>query len=120
MCRLNIKRNFYPTTRNENFHGRDSDSVRSSLSVETILSPSINLTTVIKTIAQNKGQQLGAGCFGQVVMAEAVGLGGTETLTTVAVKMIRATAQSNEALTSLIRELKFSSTWDRTLTSLIY
>jgi hypothetical protein len=53
-------------------------------------------------------------------MAEAVGLGGTETLTTVAVKMIRATAQSNEALTSLIRELKFSSTWDRTLTSLIY
>jgi hypothetical protein len=53
-------------------------------------------------------------------MAEAVGLGGTETLTTVDVKMIRATAQSNEALTSLIRELKFSSTWDRTLTSLIY
>lgn len=106
--------------RNGNFQGRDSDSVRSSLSVETILSPSINLTTVIKIIAQNKGQQLGARCFGQVVMAEAVGIGGTETVTTVAVKMNRATAQSNEALTSLIRELKFSSTWDRTLTSLIH
>ncbi|EFX71680.1 hypothetical protein DAPPUDRAFT_59882, partial [Daphnia pulex] len=49
---------------------------------------------------------LGAGCLGQGVMAEAVGIGGTETVTTVAVKMIQATDQSNEALTSLIRELK--------------
>jgi hypothetical protein len=76
---LNIKRNFYPTTRNGNFQRRDSDSVCSSLSVETILSPSISLTKTIKTIAQNKGQQLGAGCFEHVVMAEAVGIIGIET-----------------------------------------
>jgi hypothetical protein len=35
-----------------------------------------------------------------------VGIGGTETVTTVAVKMVKATAQSNAALAALIRELK--------------
>ena len=54
----------------------------------------------------NEGQQLGAGCFGQVVKAEAVGIVDIESVTTVAVKMVRANAQSNDALSSLIRELK--------------
>ena len=53
----------------------------------------------------NEGQQLGAGCFGQVVKAEAVGIVDIESVTTVAVKMVRANAQS-DALSSLIRELK--------------
>ncbi len=59
-----------------------------------------------KPIAWHQGQQLGAGCFGRVVKAEAVGIGGTETVTTVAVKMVKATAQSDDALAALIRELK--------------
>jgi hypothetical protein len=60
----------------------------------------------VKIIAQNKDQQLGATCFGQVVMAEAVGIVDAETVTTVAVKMVIATAQSKDALAALIRELK--------------
>jgi hypothetical protein len=39
-------------------------------------------------------------------MAEAVGIVDAETVTTVAVKMVKATAQSRDALAALIRELK--------------
>jgi hypothetical protein len=50
---------------------------------------------------------LGSGCFGRVVKAEAVGIKDSEeTVTTVAVKMIKPTAKSNDALDALIRELK--------------
>ncbi|EFX64620.1 hypothetical protein DAPPUDRAFT_8242, partial [Daphnia pulex] len=39
------------------------------------------------------GQELGSGCFGQVVKADAVGIKDSdETVTTVAVKMIKLTA----------------------------
>lgn len=50
------------------------------------------------------GKQLGAGQFGRVVQARAVGLGGTGS-TTVAVKMVKSQTD-NEALTSLASELK--------------
>jgi FMS-like tyrosine kinase 1 len=60
----------------------------------------------VKIIAQNKGQKLGASCFGQVFKAEALGIVDAETVTTVAVKMVKATAQSRDALSALIRELK--------------
>ena len=69
----------------------------------------VKLKTIIEIIFLfflNEGQQLGAGCFGQVVKAEAVGIVDIESVTTVAVKMVRANAQSNDALSSLIRELK--------------
>jgi hypothetical protein len=50
---------------------------------------------------------LGSGCFGRVVRAEAVGIKGSEeTVTTVAVKMIKPTAKSPNALDALVRELK--------------
>jgi hypothetical protein len=40
-----------------------------------------------------EGQELGSGCFGQVVKADAVGIKDSdETVTTVAVKMIKPTA----------------------------
>jgi serine/threonine protein kinase len=54
-----------------------------------------------------KGQELGSGCFGRVVRAEAVGLkDADESVKTVAVKMIKPTAKSKDALVALIRELK--------------
>ncbi len=50
---------------------------------------------------------MGSGCFGRVVKAEAVGIKDSEeTVTTVAVKMIKPTAKSHDALDALIRELK--------------
>ncbi len=50
---------------------------------------------------------MGSGCFGRVVRAEAVGIKGSEeTVTTVAVKMIKPTAKSPNALDALVRELK--------------
>ncbi len=52
------------------------------------------------------GVQLGAGCFGRVVKAEAVGLKGSEeTIKTVAVKMVRSEANVS-AMEALISELK--------------
>ena len=50
------------------------------------------------------GKQLGAGQFGRVVQARAVGLGGAGS-STVAVKMVKCRAD-NTALTSLACELK--------------
>ncbi|XP_046462733.1 vascular endothelial growth factor receptor 1-like [Daphnia pulex] len=53
------------------------------------------------------GQELGSGFFGRVVKAEAVGLKDSEeTVTTVAVKMIKPTNNSDAALEALIGELK--------------
>ncbi|XP_046462720.1 fibroblast growth factor receptor 4-like [Daphnia pulex] len=53
------------------------------------------------------GKELGSGCFGRVVKGEAVGIKYLEeTVTTVAVKMIKPTSKSNDALDALIRELK--------------
>jgi hypothetical protein len=50
--------------------------------------------------------QLGAGCFGRVVKAEAVGIKDSEeTVKTVAVKMIKS-ATNVAALESLVSELK--------------
>jgi hypothetical protein len=52
------------------------------------------------------GVQLGVGCFGRVVKAEAVGLKGSEeTIKTVAVKMVRSEANVT-AMEALISELK--------------
>ena len=54
-----------------------------------------------------KGEELGSGFFGRVVKAEAVGLkDADENVTTVAVKMIKPTAKSQDALVALARELK--------------
>ena len=54
-----------------------------------------------------KGQELGSGCFGRVVKAEAVGLkDADENVTTVAVKMVKPTAKSKDAIVALVRELK--------------
>ncbi|EFX67214.1 hypothetical protein DAPPUDRAFT_130278 [Daphnia pulex] len=53
------------------------------------------------------GQELGSGFFGRVVKAEAVGIKDSEeTVTTVAVKMIKPTNNSDAALEALIGELK--------------
>ena len=52
-----------------------------------------------------KGVQLGSGCFGRVVRAEAIGLKDSEPVRTVAVKMIRSSA-NNTAIEALISELK--------------
>ena len=52
----------------------------------------------------NSGIQLGVGCFGRVVKAEAVGIKG-ETVKTVAVKMVRSEANV-AAMEALISELK--------------
>ncbi|XP_046650642.1 mast/stem cell growth factor receptor-related protein Kit-like isoform X2 [Daphnia pulicaria] len=52
------------------------------------------------------GRELGSGCFGRVVQAEAVGIQDANETSTVAVKMIKPTANSNEALDALVRELK--------------
>lgn len=49
--------------------------------------------------------QLGSGCFGRVVRAEAIGLKESETIRTVAVKMVRSQA-NNAAIEALICELK--------------
>jgi serine/threonine protein kinase len=55
----------------------------------------------------NKGQEIGSGNFGRVVKAEAVGLkDADENVTTVAVKMVKPTAKSNDAIVALVRELK--------------
>ena len=52
------------------------------------------------------GVQLGAGCFGRVVKAEAVGLKDSEEIVkTVAVKMVRSEANVS-AMEALISELK--------------
>ncbi len=54
-----------------------------------------------------KGHELGSGNFGRVVKAEAVGLkNADENVTTVAVKMIKPTAKSKDAIVALVRELK--------------
>ena len=55
---------------------------------------------------ENLGIQLGAGCFGRVVKAEAVGMDGSgEHAKTVAVKMVRS--QTNiVALEALVSEMK--------------
>jgi hypothetical protein len=54
----------------------------------------------------NLGVQLGVGCFGRVVKAEAMGLKGSEeTVKTVAVKMVRSEANVT-AMEALISELK--------------
>ncbi len=53
-----------------------------------------------------KGKELGTGCFGRVVKAEAVDIKNSDETTTVAVKMIKSTADSHDALDALIRELK--------------
>lgn len=49
---------------------------------------------------------MGVGCFGRVIKAEAIGIGGASgTVTTVAVKMVRS--QTNiAALEALVSELK--------------
>ncbi|XP_046654208.1 vascular endothelial growth factor receptor 1-like [Daphnia pulicaria] len=53
------------------------------------------------------GEELGSGCFGRVLKAEAVGIKDSdETVTTVAVKMIKPNAKSDDTLDALIRELK--------------
>jgi len=51
------------------------------------------------------GVQLGSGCFGRVVRAEAIGLKESETVRTVAVKMVRSQGNA-AALEALICELK--------------
>ncbi len=52
------------------------------------------------------GQQLGVGCFGRVIKAEAVGIkGSTKTTQTVAVKMARL-RNNAAALEALVSELK--------------
>jgi serine/threonine protein kinase len=52
------------------------------------------------------GIQLGAGCFGRVVKAEAVGVKSSgETVKTVAVKMVRSTTNV-AAMEALVSELK--------------
>jgi hypothetical protein len=100
MYRWNIKRNSCLTIRNGNFQGNDSDSVCYSPTFQTFNNENN------KTI-KFKGQELGSGCFGRVVKGEAVGIKDSEeTVTTVAVKMIKATVKSNDALDALIRELK--------------
>ena len=56
---------------------------------------------------RSKGQEIGSGCFGRVLKAEAVGIkNDDETVTTVAVKRIKPTAKSPDAIVALIRELK--------------
>lgn len=52
-----------------------------------------------------KGQQLGAGCFGRVVLAEAEGIVQESVVETVAVKMVRSYANTS-ALVALVSELK--------------
>ena len=51
------------------------------------------------------GKELGSGAFGRVVKAAATGLKLDEPVTTVAVKMVRSTADA-AALESLVGELK--------------
>jgi serine/threonine protein kinase len=54
-----------------------------------------------------KGLEIGSGNFGRVVKAEAVGLkDADENVTTVAVKMVKPTAKSKDAIVALVRELK--------------
>jgi hypothetical protein len=54
----------------------------------------------------NSGMQLGAGCFGRVVKAEAVGIAGSgESVQTVAVKMVRSPTNV-AAVEALISEMK--------------
>ena len=49
---------------------------------------------------------MGSGAFGRVVKGEAIGLKPDEPVTTVAVKMVRSTADAETALVSLVGELK--------------
>jgi serine/threonine protein kinase len=66
---------------------------------------SINYSKLLQLY--NKGQEIGSGNFGRVVKAEAVGLkDADENVTTVAVKMVKPTAKSNDAIVALVRELK--------------
>jgi hypothetical protein len=73
------------------------------LSLFSIFGNSLNKIRLKKL----KGEELGSGFFGRVVKAEAVGLkDADENVTTVAVKMIKPTAKSQDALVALARELK--------------
>jgi hypothetical protein len=101
-CRWNTKHNFYLTIGNGSFQGQDSDSVGCC----SIFDYNFKQWNKCEWI-QFKGRELGSGCFGRVVRAEAVGIKGSEeTVTTVAVKMIKPTAKSPNALDALVRELK--------------
>ena len=70
-----------------------------------------SLTSIENTKCQQiqfkKGQEIGSGHFGRVVKAAAVGLKDDyENVTTVAVKMVKPTAKSKDAIVALVRELK--------------
>ena len=55
----------------------------------------------------NSGVQLGVGCFGRVVQAEAVGVKDSEeTVKTVAVKMVKSQINNAAAMEALVSELK--------------
>ena len=75
--------------------------------LNSTLSTSIKTWCVCKSYDIHSGMQLGAGCFGRVVKAEAVGItkGSDESVQTVAVKMVRS--QTNiTAMEALISEMK--------------
>ena len=59
-----------------------------------------------ESITSYTGNELGSGAFGRVVKGEAIGLKPGEPVTTVAVKMVRSTADAEAALFSLVGELK--------------
>ena len=108
--RWNIKRNSFPTIRNGNFQGNDSDSVCCSSSFLT------NFKTNRNKLNFKKGHELGSGNFRRVVKAEAVGLkDADENVTTVAVKMVKPTAKSKDAIVALVRELKNYDLFGRAL-----
>lgn len=60
---------------------------------------------LIYTLVYYSGQQLGAGCFGRVLKAEADGIVHQAVTQTVAVKMVRSFTDLS-ALASLVSELK--------------
>ncbi len=102
ICRWNIKHNSFPTTRNGNFQGKDSDLVCCSLIFFINFNKEQKINWILK-----KGQEIGSGHFGRVVKAEAVGLkNADENVTSVAVKMVKPTAKSKDAIVALVRELK--------------
>lgn len=95
----NIKLNIYPTTDNGNFRDIGSNWVRYIFSF-------FYFKKIKRRTHTSKGDQLGVGCFGRVVKAEAVGLKDSdETVKTVAVKMVRS-ATNDAEMEALIRELK--------------
>ena len=63
------------------------------------------IKNINKQLMFTSGKELGSGAFGRVVKAEATGLKEDEPVTTVAVKMVRSTADA-AALESLVGELK--------------